>query len=306
MVRDMRETDAEALARLYNRLAASIPYHPAVGAEQFAEELEGFAHPEARECSEGAPRRAFVAERAGVPVALAMTCVLTRSHPWDGMVEGRGALRFLLAGPEEEEAARSVIRAATTALGNDGASDPVAMHYVFGPPFHNTGCAMLPAAWPWLGHWLYLEGYGATKSEIRMRLAMADRPDPLPLPEGADLRPYKPDHPFKTLDPFHDFRHLYIDGRNAAQCHNHYAEHYVRGAGKSMFYTTWLGVNEGFRGRGLGRAMLRQALRRAYDEGCRVATLTTAGTNFRAQALYVSEGYVQTDTLWAFERRAPA
>jgi len=49
--------------------------------------------------------------------------------------------------------------------------------------------------------------------------------------------------------------------------------------------------------------MLRNAICRAYDEGCRVVTLTTDGCNFRAQALYVSEGYAQTDTMWRFQLR---
>ena len=91
---------------------------------------------------------------------------------------------------------------------------------------------------------------------------------------------------------------LYIDGENAAQCHNAFGENYVRGARHDAVHTEWLGVAERFRGRGLARAMLRLGMVRAWDRGSRVATLTTAGINFRAQALYITEGYAQTDTMW--------
>lgn len=293
--RPLEPRDYGPLHRLYVALADRIPHHPTVTEEQFAEGLLGYGHGDVLPCVDPGAEAAFVVERAGEAVALALTTVVAKQHHWGPVEPGTGILRFVLAPPDAEEQALAAIGAAKDQLRGCGARALLALHYIYGPLFHNTSCAMLPAAWPWLGHWLFLQGFRVRGSEIRLRRPMPERPQPLALPEGSELR----QHQSEAVDDL-DRRGLYIDGVEAAQCHNAHGAHYVRGAGRDMVYTEWLGVDARFRGRGLGRAMLRLGLVRAWDRGSRVATLTTAGMNFRAQALYVTEGYEQTDTMWDF------
>ncbi|HOS91899.1 MAG TPA: GNAT family N-acetyltransferase [Armatimonadota bacterium] len=297
-IRAMKTSDIEPLHRLYSRLAARIPNHPKVSLEQFATELKGFGTGRMEQRTAGAPRRAFVAVRTGLPVAFASTAVCTEGF-WE-LATGQGVLRFVFAPPGEQEACVELIRRATARIRADGGERPMACVYGSGPGFHNWACAMVPSAWPWIGHWLCMAGYAPAGSEIRMRRVLEKRPRPIALPKGSELRVATAPESDRVAEEFQHHRHLWIDGQEAAQCHNFYEERFVRGRGKRMSYTEWLGVNEAFRGRGLGRAMLRNAVCRAYDEGCRVVTLTTDGCNFHAQALYVSEGYAQTDTMWRF------
>ena len=298
--RPLDPSDYGALHRLYTSMSAGIPHHFRVGEEQFSEQLLGYGRLSAADCVNPGLEAAFVAERAGEPIALALTTVLAKQHEWGPMEPGTGILRFLLAPPGAQEQAIAAIRAAQDHLAQVGAHTVLAMHYIFGPVFHNTGCAMLPAAWPWLGHWLFLAGFRARSSEIRLRRPMKERPEPLELPAGSELREHVAEGRALGAPANLDEWDLYIDGENAAQCHNAFGENYVRGAGHDAVHTEWLGVAERFRGRGLARAMLRLGMVRAWDRGSRVATLTTAGINFRAQALYITEGYAQTDTMWDF------
>lgn len=61
-----------------------------------------------------------------------------------------------------------------------------------------------------------------------------------------------------------------------------------------------VGTREGWRGRGVGRAVILEGQRRLRDAGMRFAQVGTAGFNHPAQALYESCGFVRRDTLRTF------
>ena len=166
-IRTLKGSDLEPLHRLYSRLAARIANHPRVSLEQFAAELKGFGAGRMEQRTAGMPRRALVATQKGAPVAFASTAVCTEGF-WE-LAAGQGLLRFVFAAPTEQEAAVELIRRATAKIRADGGERPAACVYCGGPRFHNWGCAMVPSAWPWIGHWLSLAGYAPAGSEIRMR-----------------------------------------------------------------------------------------------------------------------------------------
>ena len=85
----------------------------------------------------------------------------------------------------------------------------------------------------------------------------------------------------------------------------YFAEKFARGAGFSSAYVFWLGVNPGFRGRGFGRLLLRQALIEAQQTGAREITVRTGANNFDALAIYRAEGFTPIDIQWEFEHEAP-
>jgi ribosomal protein S18 acetylase RimI-like enzyme len=63
-----------------------------------------------------------------------------------------------------------------------------------------------------------------------------------------------------------------------------------------------VGTREGFRGRGVARAVVQEAQRRLKERGMRFAQVATAGFNAPARALYESSGFHQVDTLRTFMR----
>ncbi len=295
-IRPLEADDLEPLHALYASLSARIPHQPAVGFEQFANDLTAFSTPRAAGGWVEATHRNWVAVDARGPAALALCGV---REPGEDGNRLEGVVRFAFAAERSEEAFRGLLRECVHELESAGAAVIEALPYHYGPRFHNTGCAMLTSVWPWLGHWLAGEGTEAASGEIAMRKPLRERPEELPLPAGCAL---------EALDggeydtEFSWRRHAFVDGAMAGQCECHFAECYVRGAGRKTLYTRWLGVEEAYRGLGLGRALLRAAQVAAWDAGAEAVTLTTRDVNFRAQSLYLSEGYGTTDWMWRFRR----
>ena len=83
----------------------------------------------------------------------------------------------------------------------------------------------------------------------------------------------------------------------------HFGEKYVHGAGNSHVHLFWLGTNEPYRGRGLGKLLLRETLVRTQELGARSSDLRCNINNFYAHALYRAEGYEPNDLLWSFKLR---
>ncbi|MBC7234381.1 MAG: GNAT family N-acetyltransferase [Chloroflexi bacterium] len=68
-------------------------------------------------------------------------------------------------------------------------------------------------------------------------------------------------------------------------------------------YTRWLGIEEDYQGRGLGRFLLLSALRDLHTVGYRHATICTFGDNYRAFLLYSNLGYHVIDWTYAFRKK---
>ena len=60
-------------------------------------------------------------------------------------------------------------------------------------------------------------------------------------------------------------------------------------------FAVWLGVDEPYQGRGLGRYLLQRNLNEAYAAGYRHAVISTAHDNFRAFLFYSNFGYCLAD-----------
>ena len=67
----------------------------------------------------------------------------------------------------------------------------------------------------------------------------------------------------------------------------------------AQFYNMWLGVNDEFQGRGLGRYLLQYALHEMHKIGYRHAVISTDWENYRAFLFYSNCGYRVVD--WTYE-----
>ena len=87
-------------------------------------------------------------------------------------------------------------------------------------------------------------------------------------------------------------------GRGVGECHCDSCGEYSRvDEAQDAIYTTWLGVDEEYAGKGLGTALLRQALVEARSVGYQRAVISTNQYNYRARVLYSNFGYRTSDEL---------
>jgi ribosomal protein S18 acetylase RimI-like enzyme len=67
-------------------------------------------------------------------------------------------------------------------------------------------------------------------------------------------------------------------------------------------YIEWLHVNEGYRRRGIARALMAAAMDGLVAQGCEACWLTTAADNWAAQSLYLTLGFSVVDCSASFRK----
>jgi len=173
----------------------------------------------------------------------------------------------------------------------------------YGPPFHNFGGARLTNAWPWIGQALTREGFQTHGlPSLCLHRTLDSLLEPLPLPPDAKLQ-----RDWVTQIGIRDTTEygyqLFVGNQRAGEVMVYFAEKFARGTGFTSAYIFWLGVNPGFRGRGFGRLLLRQALIEAQQTGAREVAVRTGTNNFDALAIYRAEGFTPVDIQWELERK---
>lgn len=300
-IRPLQPSDLEPLHRLYTSLVAFLPHHPVVSLDQFVSDLTSITWDHQPDAFLPAGEVAWVAEKAGVPVAFALASFLHQDGEMTDMKAGAGVLHFFFAAPEYGAECRALLRAIIEHSKGLGHKHFRALPEYYGPRFHNYGGARLSSAWPWLGQWLIREGfqtYGGPSLSLYRPLVTA--PEPLPLPADAELR-YDWVTRIGVRDAWEGGFHIFVEDERAAEVMYYYGEKFVKRAGTKSVYIFWLGTNPPFRGRGFGRLLLRQALITAYAAGAREACLRTGPNNFDALNIYRAEGFVPDDVLWEFQ-----
>lgn len=301
IIRPLRSSDLEPLHALYTALIALMPHQIAVGAEQFANELTATRY-QGDEFWDISAHLALVAERAGQPVAFANAGFLERDARYTNLKAGAGMIRFLLAAPEDADALRSIIHVIVeTAQARECVDLQALANY--GPLFHNCGISSLSNAWPWIGRALMQEGFATQGWPALAMYCPLDQVtrERLPLPKGAELR-YDWVTRIGERDDTEGGYHILFGEDRATESMWHFGEKYVNGAGNAHVHLFWLGANDPYRGRGLGRILLRETLVRAQELGARGSDLRCNINNFYAHALYRAEGYEPNDLLWSFKQ----
>lgn len=302
-IRPLRSPDLEPLHSIYSTLTSLMPHHLRVGIEQFAEELTTTRY-QKDELWDSNAHVTLVAERAGNLVAFANASFLQQDARYTSMKAGTGMIRFLLGLPEDADALRAVLRAIIDEAQARDCHDLRAFDG-YAPLFHNCGASGLSNAWPWIGRALVQEGFETQGfPALAMYCSLAEVPVArLPLPEGAELR-YDWVTRIGERDSTEGGYHILFGDDRAAESMWHFGEKYVRGAGSAHAHLFWLGTNEPYRGRGLGRVLLRETLARAQELGARGSDLRCNVNNFYAHALYRAEGYEPNDLLWSFRHKS--
>ncbi|HWQ16129.1 MAG TPA: GNAT family N-acetyltransferase [Roseiflexaceae bacterium] len=280
----------DTLHAIYRAAVADAPHcRFAPDAARFRDELLGVAPPAPlfRGPSE---RRMFVAEEDGMARGFAS---FIRFTDWDG-VEHQAVTALFCAG---ETAGRALLGACEAAAG-PGTLEAFPQSHGKSPlSEYNGGWDGLPDRVPDVARILARAGYAPFYRELHMTLDLRRFPPaPAALPAGLELRvePLEGRIRLRTLDGevemaslgFGTLAPLAADPRAAR-----------------TGYIWWLEVEEGYRRRGIARALMAEALAQLVDLGCEECWLTTAADNWPAQPLYLALGFAAVDCSTSFRKR---
>ncbi len=96
---------------------------------------------------------------------------------------------------------------------------------------------------------------------------------------------------------------LYDNSEIGECCSVSLGEFYRAKEAQYSFFTEWLGIEEKYQGKGLGRYLLQKTLCEMRKAGYENAIISTNIINYRAQLFYSNFGYKVTDTGYALVKR---
>lgn len=281
----LQKTDLPEALELYNRATASVAHcFPASG-----EELEawlGEASPRldrdlAVGVKEGQRLVAWARVGRGGPDAC--------TEPWSTVEPGDGVIRFAVG--ESAIGLEAAVRQCLAELDCWGVQRVWACEDDLGPPFYNGGFGQLSHAMPLTIHALARAGFRVYWAELHMTCPSIsrERPPDAEIEFSVDRRKLPSGE--WSLDAVDS------SGNAAGQCVWASMAHKSRHPDARRYgYVWWLGVEERFRGLGVGRRLLVVAMNEMVDSGHTAARLSTRCDNYRAQSLYFALGYRGVDT----------
>lgn len=288
-------THADALTRLYNEVVAGlVPRCYPVTTETLSSELSGTsADPENLIHSE----QVLTAVRGREPVAFAHLAIGRKDR---GDNQEHGHIRFLCCRHGDRDVGAALLKKAEGYFKGQKVSDSIAFWHYHKYPFYYRESACLSDRLGHVAAWLGLNGYRPIRGEIMMEMPNYTPADIL-LPEIAvELREdLKPGH---GKLPDLDLK-VYLGQREVGTCTCVSCAQY--GEDKDLdewWLPEWLGLEDEVQGKGVGRFLLRTALRRMHDRGYRHAAISTDEQNYRAACLYTSEGYRVIDRTHAYAK----
>jgi len=304
LIRSYTAADLPAVFDLYRRLPQQLD-DPLLMASlaQFESDMHAGRLYQPLTCYMPSANIAVVAEQDGQIVAFASGGLLERG---DFLVEnGTAILRLIVGKRQHRDAVRAVIRHVTEHLQGFDPTRIQAFNAAMSPPFFGCLSGMLPSNWNWIAQCLLDEGYTTEFTSLFMvRDFEHDPPQAIPLPDGFLIKEWKTyvmDHAV-GIDPKYNVGYgLYEGEEYVGWCGNLYAGAWVQDADYGYVYTNWFTVMDSYKGRGLGRVLLRHGLVEAAALGAKGAILLTTMDNFIAQDLYRSEGYRVVDVGSSFK-----
>ena len=122
------------------------------------------------------------------------------------------------------------------------------------------------------------------------------------MPKGVEIESHNRfgSNGLQHLDRKYVVRHFIPD---IALCENYYSGAFIKGSGFQYLFTLWVISMSGHQRRGYARWFIRNALVTAHAAGAKGALLLTSADNFRAQSLYLSEGYQTIESVCSFTYR---
>jgi GNAT superfamily N-acetyltransferase len=286
---------AAALTALYNTAVRPVPHSYPVRRATLAAALAGVSEDHGR---------AYRRDDA-VWVAQTGTDVTGFVHAGIGRVrrndpDEAGLIRFLWYQPGQRAAGVALLEQAERYLAGLGATRVVAFDAHHRYPFYQLGSSHLSDR---IGHVAALLGRcGYAKSEGEVYLDWRDFAVVAPGPDAFDVR-YTVEYPQGAGRLPGVTVRAWRGETQVGVCVNLcVGDHTPARAAHDWLFTDWLGVDEDYQGRGLGRSLLRRALAVGRAVGYRHASISTDWRNHRAFLFYSNFGYQVSDWTYAYAR----
>jgi GNAT superfamily N-acetyltransferase len=290
---------AADLAAAYSRSVRAVPHCYPVSVDDFA---AGVAKAEPN-CDHDVPLHslaAWAATEGGSILGFADVGVQPPEKPADA---AQGILRFLWYTPGRRAAGEALLGQAEAHLRRQGVRQVEAFHQHYTYDFYYLESSYLSDRLGQVAALLHMAGYQRIGGEVFL-----DAPDfavveppvaEVPAEITAHLRPSAGRRPAVSVA-------ARLDGRRIGTCHcERIADYTADPAAREWLFTSWLGVEQPFQGKGLGRCLLARALAEMRGAGYRHAAISTAWDNARAFLFYSNFGYHVVDWTYGYGRALP-
>jgi len=288
---------ADGVAACFNRLVEGAPHCFPATAERLDMVMQA-RDPERQEMRRVQGDRAWVACEGGKVVGFAQSAL---QAPDDECPEPRGSLRFLAYDAGERRGGQALVEAVEAHYREGGVSDVIAFHQDDMWPCYHFPHAYLSDRLSHVHALLGANGYARAAGEIYWEWRDLEPPEVAASEVEVALRTERradgTRHPSFVLRAFRG-------NAQVAQCWCTSCGSRAPGSeAEEWCLTTWLEVEEGFRGRHLGAHVLAAALGQMRELGFRHAAISTSWTNWRAQLFYSNFGYRASDWTYALGKR---
>ena len=277
---------AGELTAAYNSMVAGVPHCYPIQADDLAWEHDGLRD------------QAVIVARDGRSIlgfAHAVIASPDEHNPGD-----RGAIRFLCYERGQRAAGQALLEAAEASLRQRGMNVIDAFDQHFAWSFHHLEHAYLSDHLAHVGALLRFNGYTRHRGEVF--LEMRDIPAFEPAAVDVDIKitvlqePGRGTRPGLTLTAT-------LNGEHIGSCRStSVGERSPVAEAQDWIFTVWLGVEDTWQGKGIGRHLLQRALQEARGIGYRHAAISTSVDNHRALLFYSNHGYQPADWTYGYRR----
>jgi GNAT superfamily N-acetyltransferase len=284
----------DRITALYNRSVGNVPHCYPVLPEEFATELPVALGGRAKRDLMKS-ETLLVAQQRGSPLGFIHAGVVSREDLGD-----TGVIRFFCYEPGNRAAGRALLTGAEKHIVERGMNKIHAYPQEFRYRFYHFEHAYLSMKLGSVEGLLGMAGYERRSGEIFMDYPEYPplEPSPARIPVGVSLewKEGRGKRPGLRI-------HAHFEGRHVGICCSVSAgEFSSREEAQDWFCTEWLGINDEFQGKGLGRHVLQRALLELHRVGYRHASLSTDWHNYRALLFYTNYGYQVVDRTYSWKK----
>jgi len=286
---------ADEIAIAYNNVIRGVPHCYPIEAE----ELAAAVVPASGDGHERLHSGSAIVARDGAAIRGFSHLAVERPAK-EGETE-RGIIRFLWYERGYRREGQALLEASEECLRGCGMDEVVVCHQDYRYRFYHLCHAYLSDH---LGHvqaLLGINGYRRCGGEVYLDWSNYEPMEPQPLETAADLsvewREGRGKRPNLCVQARQDGKDVGVcSSVSCGECSD--AEE-----AQDWLITVWLGVEDEMQGQGLGRHLLRRALKEMHAVGYRHAAISTNWQNYRAMLFYSNFGYRVVDWTYAFRKK---
>lgn len=285
----------KSVTNFYNRLIENVPYCYPVSLGEFENVLQDTIEiPEESKDDELIEETVYIVNNKGTVEAYIHIGIES-----DNDTEYGGIIRFFGYRRGSREAGQSILRKAEDSMRKYNVTRIYAFSKNYKYPIYHYRYAHLSNSLDHIEALLGLNGYTRVNGQVFLNW------------ENFQVNPITPKIQLELKLDWKDGRGLlqncnisaYKDGEEIGQCWtNSCGEFNDNTAIQDWVYIDWLGVEDEFQGKGLGKYLLEYTLQELKKVGYKHTTLSTSWDNHLAFLMYTNLGYQVIDWTYGYEK----